>query len=90
MLYGVYSMRDVKTGFLTPTIELSDAAAARNFTHTVCNSEGLLNTFAQDFSLYKIGEFETDTGVLTPIRPSVLVIEGSTAVGYNGGAVHAG
>lgn len=86
MLYGVYSIRDVKTGFMTPTLESTDAAAARHFTHAVVNSPDILSSFAQDFSLYKIGEFESDTAALTPVQPPLLIIEGITAARYNGGA----
>lgn len=84
MLYGVYAMRDVKTGFMTPSIDVSDESAVRNFTHAVCHSDGVLRSFAQDFSLYKIGEFDSDTAELLPLRPTLLLIEGSTALRYGG------
>ncbi|UPW41649.1 nonstructural protein [Peromfec virus RodF8_30] len=89
MSYGLYAIRDVKTGFMTPTIEASDDAAARNFTHSIVNSDTILFSFAQDFSLYRIGTYDSDSALVTPLTPIQLIIEGSTAARYNGGAVHA-
>lgn len=80
MIYGVYSIRDIKTGFMTPTIEVNDDAAARNFYHAVSNSDGILFTYASDFSLYHIGGFDSDDGTLLPQHPPVLVAEGSHAL----------
>lgn len=80
MIYGVYSIRDIKTGFMSPTIEQNDDSAARNFYHAVANSEGILFTFASDFSLYHIANFDSDTGVIDPGIPPVLVAEGVNAM----------
>lgn len=71
MIFGVYAMRDIKTGFMTPSLDPNDDAAVRNFYHAVSQSTGVLFTFPADFSLYRIGSFDSDTGVLvseTPIR----------------------
>lgn len=84
MIYGVYSIRDVKTGFMTPVIEVSDEAAARNFTHSVLSSDGILRSFAVDFSLYRIGSFDADSGRITPEDIPQLVCQGSSAVVFRG------
>lgn len=80
MIYGVYSMRDVKTGFMSPVVEPNDDAAARNFYHSVSVSEGILFTYASDFDLYKLGTFDSDSGLLSPIVPPILVAQGSHAL----------
>lgn len=80
MIYGVYSIRDVKTGFMTPTVDQNDDSAARNFYHAVANSDGILFTYASDFALYHIGNFDSDTGIIDPAIPSVLIAEGSNAL----------
>lgn len=80
MIYGVYSMRDVKTGFMQPTLEQNDDAAARSFYHAVSTSEGILFTYASDFFLFKIGEFDTDSGSLIPCVPVVQVADGAHAL----------
>lgn len=80
MIYGLYSIRDVKTGFMTPVMEANDAAATRNFYHSVANSEGILFTFAQDFTLYRIADFNAETAQVTPLVPIVQVASGSDAL----------
>lgn len=84
MNYFLYSIRDLKTGFMSPAMEMNDAAAARNFTHAVLHSDGILYSHAQDFSLFRIAEFDSDSGVVSPVVPPVLVLEGSMALNYGG------
>lgn len=78
MLYGVYSIRDAKTGFMTPTIDSNDASATRNFFHAIVNSETVLRTYSADFDLYCLGHFDSDSGQLTPQTP-VFVASGAAA-----------
>lgn len=80
MKYGLYSIRDVKTGFMTPVMEANQETAVRNFTHTVVNSDGILASYCQDFSLYHIGDFDSDSAVVTPVLPPEYVISGSDAM----------
>lgn len=82
MLYGVYSIRDVKTGFMSPTIDVNDDSAIRNFHHSISQSEGILFTFSGDFSLYLIGKFDSDHGILDPVIPPVCIAEGSDSVRF--------
>lgn len=67
MIFGVYSIRDVKSGFLQPTVELNDQVAMRNFAHACTHSDSLFFTHAADYALYKIGVFNSDTGIITPL-----------------------
>lgn len=80
MVYNVYTMRDIKTGFMTPTVDVNDDAASRAFAHAVANSEGILYTFAKDFSLYRIGSFNSDTGCISPDPLPTLVLDGIDAL----------
>lgn len=80
MIYGLYSIRDTKTGFMTPVMEANDEAAIRNFFHAVQNSDGILYSFSQDFTLFKIGSFDSESGVLAPFVPILHVAEGYEAV----------
>ncbi|UPW41099.1 nonstructural protein [Sigmofec virus UA08Rod_5539] len=79
MTFGLYSIRDVRTGFMTPAMEANDDAAKRNFAHAVSNSDGILSSFSADFTLYRIADFDADTGIVTPITPIAFVISGSEA-----------
>lgn len=80
MKFGLYSIRDAKTGFMTPVVEPNVASATRNFYHSVQNSEGVLFTFAQDFALYRIADFDAETGQVIPLVPIVQVADGASAV----------
>lgn len=68
MIFGVYAIRDVKSGFLQPTVELNDQVALRNFAHACMQGESLFFTHAADYSLYKIGTFNSETGILTSLE----------------------
>ena len=68
MIYGLYAMRDIRTGFLSPALDLSDASAIRNFEHAVAhNDDSLFFSHPEDYSLYKVGEYDSNTGTVTPI-----------------------
>lgn len=70
MTYGVYVIRDDLTGYLMPSFDHNDPSAVRNFSAAV-NAQragNLLHTNPSDYTLYKIGVYDTVTGVLTPIE----------------------
>lgn len=85
MIYSVYAIRDVKTGFMTPTIEVNDDTAIRNFSHAVVNSDNILFSFAKDFSLYRLAAFDSDTGAITSEPLPKLVYEAADAIRNFGG-----
>lgn len=74
---NIYSIRDARTGFLHPTFEVNDAVAARNFEHAVVNSDSVLFSHASDFSLYRLGLFDEESGQITPDPMPVFVINGA-------------
>lgn len=80
MDFGIYSVRDSKTGFMAPTVDPNDDAAARNFFHAVSVSEGILFTYASDFDLYKLGVFDSDSGAIIPCVPPLFIAAGSHAL----------
>lgn len=79
MKYGIYSMRDKHTGFVSPTFDLNDQSAARNFSMALTTSGGVLGFAPSDFDLYLLGTFDTDSGVITPVSLPELVLTGSQA-----------
>lgn len=64
MIYGIYTIRDVKTSFLSPTVDYNDDSAIRNFKHACLNSNSLFFTCPEDYALYKIGEFDSEDGTI--------------------------
>lgn len=73
MKYPMYSIRDAKVGFMTPTIDQNDASAARNFEHAVHNVASLMNSHPADYALYRIGEFDTESGAVVPCMPEHVI-----------------
>lgn len=80
MIYGVYAMRDVKVGFLTPTFDVNDESAKRNFSFAVLNSDSVLSSFANDFSFYKLGEYDSESGLLRPLSLPLYLFDASAAL----------
>ena len=77
MEMNVYAIQDVKTSFLTPTIDQTDAAASRNFANAIMQGQGVLFTHAEDFRLFRIGTYNMANGSIVPLAVPELVIDGS-------------
>lgn len=69
MIYGIYSMRDVKTGYLPCNVDVNDDSAKRNFDFAFKNANSMFANYPSDYSLYKLGEYDTDSGEITPLYP---------------------
>lgn len=70
----LYALRDVKVGFLTPTVADSDAIATRQLQNAMRAGTGtLLDTHPEDFALYYIGTYDTASGAITPVLPELVV-----------------
>lgn len=73
MLYKVYAIRDDKTDFFPPQIFANDEDAKRAFA-LVVNTPGNMISFApSDFTLYRIGTFESETAMLDRAWPVLFV-----------------
>lgn len=72
MKLGVYSMRDNLTGFLEPQVSINDAVAIRAFEQACSNTASVIGFRSSDFSLYKIGEFDTETGFVESVPLEVI------------------
>lgn len=79
MKFGVYCIKDSKAGWLTPSFDLNDPCAVRNFVHAMKRTDSLLNSHPRDFALYHIGEFDSDDGIVSGYAVPELVFEGSSA-----------
>lgn len=74
MVFGVYSIKDDCSTFLNPTCSISDASAIREFKVTLDDAKNQIMHFNKgDFSLYRIGDFDSETGLLISyVAPKVL------------------
>ena len=76
----VYCVRDSKSGFTSPVLSASDDLAKRDFFFAVSHDNALLANFPVDFDLYRVGSFDTVTGILTPITPLVHIANAKEAL----------
>lgn len=79
MVYPVVSIRDCKTGFMAPTLDINLDSAARAFLHSVARSTDVISANPADFALYHIADFDTDNGLLTPVVPCVHIVDAVAA-----------
>lgn len=81
MIFGMYSIRDSLTGFMTPVLEQNDASALRNF-RMACDSypqesgRSVMRWKPSDFSFFKIADFDSESGEITPIVPPRFISSG--------------
>lgn len=79
MEYPVYSIRDSRTGFMAPTLDQNDDSASRSFLFAVKNSRDVMGAFPDEFCLYRLGTFNTESGVFSPEPVPAHVAAGSSA-----------
>lgn len=79
MIYPVVSIRDCKTGFMAPTLDINLDSAARSFLHSISRSADVISANPADFALYHIADFDTDSGLLTPVVPCVHIMDATAA-----------
>lgn len=72
MLYNVYSVRDSKVGYGNPFVDLSDSSAVRGFNFAFSNPTSMVNFSPSDFSLYRIGSFDSDKGIIERVTPEFI------------------
>ena len=62
MMLGLYSIRDIHTGYLSITTDINDNSALRNFEHALEQQNTLYYTHPSDYDLYRVGTYDTETG----------------------------
>ena len=78
MKLNMYVMRDQRTSYMTPTFDYTDQSAVRNFEHAMMQKDSLINSHTEDYSLYRIGTYDNETGRVTPESEPVLIIDGKS------------
>lgn len=82
MKYPVYSVRDVQVGFNQPMTDINDNVAKRNFTFAINNPDnGVMNFQPKDYDLYRVGYFDTESGVMESETVPVLIVNGLSVFG---------
>lgn len=74
MFYSsLYAIKDVKSGFSDPCIQVNDAVAARSFELQVPILSQHIGIPLSDFQLWRVGQFDVDSGLLRPETPELLL-----------------
>lgn len=73
-VYGLFDK--VRGKFLNVTLEENDFIAKRNFLESVSQS-GHLQYIAKDIELYRLGELDLISGLMTPLGVNELVTRGT-------------
>lgn len=77
MKLKIYAIRDQQVdAFSTPIFMVSTGHAIRGFSDQVNDKteNNMLNKHAEDFALYALGEFDTDTGEFKTERPAQIAL----------------
>ena len=70
MIQPIYAIRDMVVEFHAPIVGVNDEQMKRDFM-VYCQSKAELER--KDLQLYKIGEFDTITGKITPKEPEFIL-----------------
>lgn len=82
MIKILYSVRDELNDFGSVFAAPSDGFARRDFASAVNNPGPSAVSFSpKDFGLYRLGTFDSDTGLIKPEPVPVLVVRGDALVG---------
>lgn len=82
MKYPIYAVRDIHVGFNAPMTDINDQVAIRNFTYAINNPGNEVMNFApKDYDLYRLGEFDTESGHIVVENVPVLIVTGSSVFG---------
>lgn len=81
MIYSLYAVRDNKTGFLSLMQDLNDQSAMRNFEHAVLgNEDSLFFSHPQDYALFRLGQYDSDSGKILALALPECLLEASTVL----------
>ena len=68
MVKSIYSIQDVKVSvFYPPICLLNDNEARRLLSDVVANPESPISKHPDDFRLFRLGEFDDNSGGLSPL-----------------------
>lgn len=63
MKYGIYAIKDTKIGFMNPFYSHNNQTAVRSFTNGANDTiKNEINTNPEDKELWRVGEFDDQTG----------------------------
>lgn len=80
-LYAIYDR--VALSYGPPLTYVNDGEAIRDMHSIVSNpSSGLYHNYPSDYDVYYIGNYDNESGMLTPSVPPQLVVKGGTLLDF--------
>lgn len=80
MIYPIFVMKDLKKGFMSPTVDLNEASALRQFHMAMVDDHSVIRVHHEDFSLYKIGEFDNESGIINAFYSPEFIADATSLV----------
>lgn len=78
MIFGVYAYYDKKSkNFLQLQVYQNEPVATRQFALLIEDETTLMNKYPEDFDLYELGTYDSETGLIEPNKVPNLVITGA-------------
>lgn len=78
MEFGIYSIRDeAAQGFCAPLVEAYDEMAVRKFKIMQQNNDAEFKYMPEDFSLWKLGIYNNESGKIEGYSEPVLMMRGT-------------
>lgn len=72
MKFPVYAIRDKLLGFGMPILRDNDAVASRAFEYDVTRSDSPYSAHPEDYTLFYIGEYDTDSAHINSVSPRLV------------------
>lgn len=77
MQYGLFSVYDLQAqNFSAPFTSVTVETAVRDFGRAVMQTKGSMDKFPEDYQLFHVGHFRSDTGVVYPMAQPALIAKG--------------
>ena len=81
MKVGIYCIRDQKAAvFYEPRLFQREEVALRDFNQMVHNTGSVIAFSPSDFDLFRVGEFDTDTGIVSGDNVIQFIVNGGSLV----------
>lgn len=81
MIYGMYSVYDKAAQlFLSPAIDVNDDVAMRGFEQMLTVNNSAMQFRPDDYELYQVGTFDSETGFVSAMVPPSRLYRGSDGV----------
>lgn len=79
MKLKLYAVKDDLCGFKQISMSENDAMALRDFSYA-CNSNELIKMNAKNFAFYRVGEYDTENGIINTDGCPCLIANGDSLV----------